>query len=57
MVVEAKSLIHHKLIKFQNVKVSTKLWMVKIGLPFVNIQSEKVAAGNKLVWVIRKVLN
>ncbi len=56
-VMEAKYLIHHKILKFQNVKVSTKLWMIKIGLPYVNVQSEKVAAGNKLVWVIRKVLN
>ncbi len=54
---EAKYLINHKILKFQNVKVSTKLWMIKIGLPYVNVQSEKVAAGNKLVWVIRKVLN
>ena len=54
---EAKYLIHNKILKFQNVKVSTKLWMVKIGLPYVNIQSEKVSLDNKLVWVIRKVLN
>jgi hypothetical protein len=54
---EAKYLIHNKILKFQNVKVSTKLWLVKIGLPYVTILNEKIATEKKSVWVIRKVLN
>jgi len=54
---ELRFVLNQKIINFQNVKVSTKLWKVKIGLPCIAANIEKVEIEKKLIWVIRQVLN
>jgi len=52
-----KTLSNRKIINFHNVKVSTKLWKIKIWLPCITACNERVEIEKKLVWVIRLVLN
>lgn len=52
-----QSFLNQKIINFQNVKVSTKLWKVKIGLPYITAYNEKVEIEKKTVWVILQILN
>ncbi len=56
---ESKFFFNCKIAKFQNIKVSTKLWKVQIVLPFLNSNNErkKGKIDEKSVWTIRKVLN
>jgi len=56
---ESKFLLNCKIGKFQNIRVSTKLWKAQIVLPFLftNNEREKDKMEKKVVWVIRKVLN
>jgi len=51
---ESKSFIYHKIGRFKNIKVSTKLWKAQIVLPYSLIYNEK---EKKSVWNISKVLN
>lgn len=54
---ESKSFMHHKIAKFQNVKVITKVWKAQIVLPFLMTKNEKDEKEKKTVWTINKVLN
>jgi hypothetical protein len=53
-IMEPESFIHHKIANFKNIKVTTKLWKVKIVLPWSNNLKEN---DKHSVWIISKVLN
>jgi hypothetical protein len=56
---ESKFFLNCKIAKFQNIRVSTKLWKAQIVLPFLftNNKREMDKMEKKSVWVIRKVMN
>ena len=49
--------LNHKIVKFRNVKISTKLWKAQIVLPFLMINNEKVEKDKISVWSIKLMLN
>jgi len=54
---DSKSFMHHKIAKFQNVKVITKLWKAQIVLPYCGTIDERNKDEKQSVWNISKVLN
>jgi hypothetical protein len=54
---ESKFFSHSKIAKFQNIKVSTKLWKAQIILPWSTTFDNKVEKDKKSVWSISRVLN
>lgn len=54
---ESNSFIYHKITGFKNIKVTAKLWKVKVVLPWGKTLVGKNDDENQSVWIISKVLN
>ena len=54
---DSKFFTHHRIAKFQNVKVVTKLWKAQIVLPWCSTFNERNKNEKQSVWIISKVLN
>jgi len=54
---ESKYFLNSKIAKFQNVKVTTKLWKAQIVLPYCRTFNERNKNEKQSVWIISKVLN
>jgi hypothetical protein len=57
MIMNSKFFIRHKIAKFQNVKVVTKIWKAQMVLPFRMCYKVEEENERKSVWLIRVVLN
>ena len=49
--------IRHKIVKFQNIKVVTKVWKAEVALPLGMCYNVEKENERKSVWLIRVVLN